>query len=192
MVAIGGGSGRRHALVEGQALGRPLLALDRTGGGTRLALRSEWETGRHFEPAHLLAPQRSARRRAVPSDTHVRTAAARRLQSALHRRGVTEPLPPWTTRRRAGSSKTSRRKPRGVSQMTTRTRRANHGLPDRDDAPDIFGRGDEVRGGTQPISMRPGRLCPGRRCRYVAQPSQLSFFNEAVRQACGLPTAPGA
>ena len=54
-MAVGGGSGRRHALAEGQALGRPLLALDRTGGGTRLALRSEWETGRHFEPAHLLA-----------------------------------------------------------------------------------------------------------------------------------------
>lgn len=62
-------SGRQHTL------GTPL------GVGDGTALRTG-TPARH--------PQRSARRRAVPSDTHVRTATARRLWSALHRRGVTE------------------------------------------------------------------------------------------------------
>lgn len=63
--------------------------------------------------------------------------------------------------------------------MTVRTRLANHCLPNRDDAPDIFGRGDEVRGGTQPISMRPGRLCPGSSGIVPFGTCDATFFNEA-------------
>lgn len=126
------------------------FALDQSGGGARLVLRSRWKTGRRFELARLIGDRVLAARADCHTETLFPATRTYSYRQRAQRAFAAELLSPFAAvddmlaDDLSEDRQTSVAKHFGVSPMTIRTQLVNHGRLDREDAPDIAGRGGGV------------------------------------------------
>ena len=126
------------------------FALDQSGGGARLVLRSRWKTGRRFELARLIGDRVLAARADRPAETLFPATRTYSYRQRAQHAFAAELLSPFAAvddmlaDDLSEDRQTSVAKHFGVSPMTVRTQLVNHGRLDREDAPDIAGRGGGV------------------------------------------------
>ena len=132
----------RHRRSHGMS-----FALDGEGGRARVALRSKWETGRRFELARLVGDRLLAGRIGRSAERLFPATRAYSYRQKVQRAFAAELLSPMASvddmlggdYSEDGQNDAAERFK--VSPMTIRTQLVNHRRIDREDAPDIAGRG---------------------------------------------------
>ena len=126
---------------------RMSFVLDQESGGTRLALRSRWETGRRFELARLIGDRLHHYRALHGSERLFPATRAYSYRQKMQRAFAAELLSPFASVAEmlhgdySEESQNTVAEHFDVSPMTIRTQLVNHRRIDREDAPDIVGHG---------------------------------------------------
>ena len=123
------------------------VLVDRDGDHARVALGSKWETGRRFELARLVGDRLLGDRMDRPAERLFPATRAYSYRQKMQRAFAAELLSPFAAVDEMSGGDYSEDRQNdvaehfGVSPMTIRTQLVDHGRIDREDAPDIAGRG---------------------------------------------------